>query len=190
MLSLRGVAAGMFGAFRLACLDRGGLRYFDASPEGFWHSLYGAAGIIALPHALLLAIRFSGDSDPPDPMLFAGVHSIAYVMAWTIFPLVMFYLSRLIDRQAQFLRYVVAYNWAAVLQNGVYLAIAIAAQIGLIPREPAQFLLLMVFLGVIAYSCVVAHLTLESPLFTVVGIVVLDLTLGIFVQAWTDHLLQ
>ncbi len=190
MLSMRDVVAGLLGAYRLACLDRGGLRYFDASPEGFWRSLYGAATIVALPHALLLSIRFAVDPDPPDPLLYAGVNAIAYVVAWTIFPLVMFYLSRLIDRRGQLLRYIVAYNWAAVLQNGVYLPVAIAEQIGLLPAEPAQFLLLLALLGVMAYSCVVAHLALEVPLFTAIGIVILDLMLGIFVQVWTDRLLQ
>ncbi len=190
MLSAREVSAGLYGAYRLARLDTDGLRYFDASPQGFWRALVAGATIVALPHALLLFIRFAGEPEPPDGTLFAVVNAISYVMAWTMFPLVMFHLSILLDRRHRYLRYVVAYNWAAVLQNGLYLPFAIAERSGLLPPEAALFLLLLVLLAMIAYSCTVAHLALEVPVLTAVGIVVLDLMLGIFLQVWTDSLLQ
>lgn len=189
MLSAREASAGLFGAYRLARLDAGGLRFFDASLEGFWRSFYAAA-IVAPLYAVLVLIKFAIEVDPPDAVRYLSVSAISYVIAWVAFPFAMFYVCGLLDRQRHFTRYIVAYNWAAVLQNGVYLPMAIAERIGLLAPAPAQFLILLVLLAVLAYSWFVARVALDVPVLTAVGIVVLDLMLGIFVQSWTDFLLQ
>ena len=53
--SLRETLIGIYGAWRLARLERGAMSYFDASAEGFWKSFSAAAlllpGYITAPLA-------------------------------------------------------------------------------------------------------------------------------------------
>ena len=74
------------GAWRLARLDPGGLRYFEATPEGFWQSFQAA--IIAAPiYALLVLLRV--DEHPLSDDMFRAllIEGIGYVISWTAFPL-------------------------------------------------------------------------------------------------------
>ena len=118
-------------------------------------------------------------------MRYLAVNAISYVIAWVAFPLIMFYLCGLFDRQSHFIRYIVAYNWGAVLQNGLLLPIAIAERIGLLP----PLLVFLAMLAVLAYAGVVARVGLDVPVLTAVGVVLLDWLLGIFLQVWTSSLL-
>ena len=183
MLTAREASAGLYGAYRLARMDPGGMRFFDASVEGFWHSFY-AALIVAPPYALLLLIKFAVEPDPPNTIIYLVVNAISYVIAWVAFPLVMFYLCGLFDRQSHFVRYIVAYNWAAVLQNCLVLPIAIAERLGLLP--PVLGFLSMIV--VLVYAGFIARVALDVPWLTVAGIVMLDWLLGIILQLWTSYL--
>ena len=40
MISLREVFTALYGAYRLARLDAGGLKYFDITDQGFWRSFF------------------------------------------------------------------------------------------------------------------------------------------------------
>ena len=51
----REIVFGLYGAWRLAHLDRGGLGYFDASVEGFWKSFFAAAMRVAAISARMAA---------------------------------------------------------------------------------------------------------------------------------------
>ncbi|MCZ6467897.1 MAG: hypothetical protein O6829_11555, partial [Alphaproteobacteria bacterium] len=120
MLSAREAATSLYGAYRLARFDARGMTYFETSLAGFWRSFY-AAVIVAPVFAVLLAMRYAAGGEATDEVRFASVEAIAYVIAWVAFPLVMVSLARLLDREERYLGYIVAYNWASVLQNGLYL---------------------------------------------------------------------
>ena len=47
MITAREVSYGLFGAWRLAHLDRRGMEYFDTSIDGFWRSFWAAAWAMA-----------------------------------------------------------------------------------------------------------------------------------------------
>ena len=75
------------GALRLACGDRRGLGFFDASIDGFWRSF--RAALICYPlYLLLLAFRIAAaqwETSGVAPIL--AVETIAYVISWTALPL-------------------------------------------------------------------------------------------------------
>jgi len=118
------MATSLYGAYRLARADKSGLNYFDASIDGFWRSFF-AAVVIAPLFALFLIVRYSFGEFDASPFRYLMVESISYVIAWVAFPLLMFYIAQAIGREEQYIRYIVAYNWASVWQNFVYIPLAV-----------------------------------------------------------------
>jgi len=188
MLSVRETVNSLYGAYRLARFDAGGLAFFDASIGGFWRS-FSAALIVAPPYALLLTMRFHEGLGEVGALRFACVEAIAYVIAWVAFPLLMVWLTRLFGRQGHYLRYIVAYNWAGVLQYGLYLPLDMLAVGGVIARGPSDALAVIVFGLILVYTWFIARAALDLNAAAAAGIVTLDLVLSLFISAVTKNML-
>src|ERR1700719_1853975 len=99
------------GALKLARGDARGLGFFDASLDGFWRS-FRAAAICYPLYLILLAFRVTADKWAASGVAsIIAVESIAYVISWTAFPLLMLPLCRALGRENRFLAFMVAYNW-------------------------------------------------------------------------------
>src|SRR5712691_1849079 len=100
------------GALRLAVGDRRGLGVFDSSIDGFWRSF--RAGAICYPlYLLLVGFRVSAaqwEISGVAPILV--VETIAYVIVWAAFPLLILPVSRQLGRDDRFLPFIVVYNWS------------------------------------------------------------------------------
>lgn len=127
MVSTRETAVSLFGAWRLARLDPRGMSFFNATEAGFWHSFF-AAVICAPAYALVVALDYSQMAVSASDTRIISVHAIAYVINWTAFPLAMASAVRWLGREQLYLRYIVAFNWAKVLETLIFLpAKALAA---------------------------------------------------------------
>ena len=127
MVSTREMATSLFGAWRLARLDPRGMSCFNATEAGFWHSFF-AAVICAPAYALIVALDYSSMPVTASDTRIISVHAIAYVINWTAFPLAMFSAARWLGREQLYVRYIVAFNWAKVLETMLFLpAKALAA---------------------------------------------------------------
>src|SRR5262249_10244739 len=88
MVTLREVSFGMYGAWRLALLDRGAMLWFDRTVGGVWRSFWAAA--ISYPGFLILLLARLD----PAQIEAAGlprillVETIGYVVGWTAYPVV------------------------------------------------------------------------------------------------------
>src|SRR5690348_8544203 len=115
----------MYGAWRLARLDTGAMAWFDRSAHGVWRSFWAMA--LAYPGFLvLLALRPTPDQSwfvPSVPTAIVG--SIGYVIGWTALPLIIFEIWHRFRREEQALDFIVAYNWAQLLQILPSIAIAL-----------------------------------------------------------------
>jgi hypothetical protein len=128
------------GAGRLFRFDARGQELLDRSPEGFWQSFWCAV-LIAPPYALLLALRADSGAEAQRAAAAAGqpfwrvaaVETIAYVIGWVAYPLVMAYLAPLIDRAERYFGYFAAYNWCAAPQLALMVAVAVMRASGLLP---------------------------------------------------------
>ncbi len=181
MISLREAANGMYGAYRLARGDTGGMAYFNTTVEGFWRSFY-AAGLVAPLFLILLGVRYQSGHVDAAVWRYLSIQSIAYVTAWVAFPLLMSSLARALDRDDQYIPYIVAYNWASVWQNALYLPFLIFADYSLFPSGvagPLNFILLAV---VLLYFWFVTRTALVLGPLTAVGLVAVDFLLGLFIN--------
>jgi len=188
MPSIREIATALYGAYRLAARDPGGMAFFDASIVGFWRSFF-AAVLIAPLYAVLLSVRYRiGLVDAPLER-FIPIEAITYVIAWVAFPLAMVTVCRLMEREKKYLGFIVAYNWAAVLQNGVYLPVAILTVTGGIPANAGNFLNLILLALILAYTWFIAKTALNIPGPQAAAVVAFDFALGIFINSIAEGLL-
>ncbi len=177
----------LYGAYRLARFDAGGLSYFDATPGGFWKSFFAA--VIVLPlYLLLLAVRLRYDILDTTPGRFIAIELISYVIGWVIYPLVMATVTRLIDREKRYIGYVVAYNWASVWQNVFYLPIAILSVAGLLAGDAGIFVGVAALVLVLVYAWFVARTALAIPGPFAIPLVALDVVLGLLLNGFADSL--
>ncbi len=188
MPTARETVNSLYGAYRLARFDAAGMNFFEVSIGGFWRSFHAAA-IIAPLFGTLLFMRFSAGLVDAGAWRFAAVEAIAYVIAWVAFPLIMVPLSKLIERQERYLGFIVAYNWAAVLQNAIYLPLAIMATGGIVPADTANALGLIVLMMILIYTWFIATAALKISAAGAAGIVALDLVLSIFINAISESML-
>lgn len=187
-LTARDVATSVFGAYRLARFDPGGLDLIDRSPEGVLKSFYAAA--IVLPaYVLLLAVRLMEQGvEAPLPQV-ALVEGIAYVINWTAFPLALHQAAVMLGRPGQWAGAVAANNWAAVVQMAIYLPAVLLAKIGVLPDGLGSGLVFGVMLAMMVYQGFVLRTALEVSRPAAAALVMLDLLLSALIGDLADNLL-
>lgn len=185
-LVLHDAVQGIYGAWRLALLDRSGLAFFEQSPEGALRSFW-AAVIVAPAYLVLLLLNPPADPGPLPGFLL--VETIAYVVNWTAFALVMHHLTGVLDRKARYPGFLCAYNWSAIIQMAVYLPASTIAVSGLLPPGLGEILVVVVTLGVLSYQWFIARAVLDVPGTTAAGVVALDVVLSVFIRSYADTLL-
>ena len=178
----------LMGALRLARFDAAGLDYFNASVSGFWRSFFAAAIIAPFFVALLIARIADEGADLPVAR-YLILEATAYVIAWVAFPLVMVYLVRIMGFEARYFRYIVAYNWCGVVQNAVYLPIAIFGYMGAINADIANTLALTTLVWILAFTWFVTRNALDAPPGVAAGIVGLDFLLGLVIDAVANRMI-
>ena len=179
----------LYGAYRLARADTAGMSYLDTSLDGFWQSFF-AAVMVAPLFVLLLIIRFNTNGLEVSAIRFLALESIAYVIGWVLFPLISYYLVQVLEREKQYLGFIVAYNWASVLQNAIYLPFAILFELGMFGGNAAEFVNLILLCLVLAYTWFVTRTALDVSGFVASGLVVLDVGLWIIVNKLTEFMLR
>jgi hypothetical protein len=185
MLTAAELSAGVYGAWRLAHLDSKGHTYFDRSIEGFWKSFWAAA--VVLPgYIILLALQLSETEVTASAGRLVIVEAISYIIGWTAFPLAVFYIAPVIDRQEQYLGYIVAHNWAEVVQIGLLLPVTIVAALGILPSAITLFAML----AILYYEWFIAKTALAVDGLVAFGIVVLNLMIGITLTAVTNGMIS
>lgn len=182
MITAREVSYGLFGAWRLAHLDSRGMDYFDISVEGFWRSFWAAA-LMAPFYAVLVLLQLNERAIDWDPLRVLLVEAVGYVVAWTAFPLAAFYLLAALGKQQRYVGYIVAYNWANVVQMAVMLPVAALDASDGLPPAVSGMVFLAAFAAVMFYQFFVARVALEIDMPTAAGLVFIDLMLGVLRQS-------
>jgi hypothetical protein len=131
---------------------------------------------------ILLVLR---QSDSVDPFRYYVVHGVGYVLGWTLFPLAMLSVSRLIQREPFYFSFIAAYNWSAILQNAVHFAVAFLAEAEVMGLGALTFLSLITTLIVAGYAWYVTRIALNAPAGAAAAVVFLDILLGVFIERLT-----
>jgi hypothetical protein len=182
MITVDELSRGLFGAWRLAHLDPRGLSFFDNSIEGFWRS-FQAALVAAPGYALLVALKMI-ETPAVEPMTRTVlIEGIAYAIGWTAYPLAAFYVVQALDRPQRYCGYIVAYNWANVLQVAVYLPVMALSASQLLPEDIAGYVAVATTLLVLYYQWFIARVALDIGGMPAATLVVLDLALALIINS-------
>ena len=135
------------------------MRYFNDSVDGFWRSFYAAALVAPLVIAML-AVQYSHVALAAPAWRIVSIETVKYVMLWVAFPMVMVGLARALKRTEAYIRYIVAYNWATVWQNVVFVPVLMVLETGLVAGHAADLVRYGAMAAVLAYIWVVTRIAL------------------------------
>ncbi|MBT3700607.1 MAG: hypothetical protein HOE62_22145 [Alphaproteobacteria bacterium] len=177
------ISSSLYGVWRLARRDPGGMNYLNLSVDGFWRSFFAA--VLAAPTYLLILLVQRASSEKEMTWL---PELFSYALGWIIWPLVALGVLRLMGLGNNFIPYIIAYNWANVLHINFLLPIAIVAHGGVMPDGIAVLLSLIATLAVLIYMWWVAKVALGATTAIAIGIVVLDVLMGFMLSRGTEAL--
>lgn len=175
------------GAWLLAKGNISGLDWFDLSVEGFWKSF--AALLLAAPaYAVLLLDQYARFGWPQHLAGALIAEAVGYVAGWLAFPLAAIFLTRFLGLADRYVPLIVAVNWTALAQIGLYLAVVLAGLV--LPGPLFRLGLLTAAMVALVYQWFVVRTALRTGSGTAVGLVLIDLLLGLAVSRGIDGLLQ
>ncbi len=181
-MSARDAAAGLACAMLMARGRAEGLRLLDGSAATAWRSFL--ALLIAAP--LYLALKLV--STPPlprgiDPIRLVTAEAIGYVVSWFATALIMLAVARVLDREPRWPLFVAAWNWSNVVQLAVFFAAAVVATV--LPAALAGGVTFAALGYVLWLQWFVAREAFAIPGLRAVGVVGVDLVLGLFLSGLT-----
>ena len=181
MPSFRQIVYGIYGAWRLARLDPGAMAYFDRTVAGFWQSFFAAA-LVAPGYAILVLLDLADHEVESGSLRILSVHAAAYVIGWTAFPLAVHHICGAIGKPDAFIGYIVAFNWAKVIQLMVYLPVVAISAAEVLPTGAVSLLMAVVYLAILAYVWFITRTALAVSSVAAVGFVALDFLIDILVN--------
>jgi hypothetical protein len=174
--SLDDIVRYVVGAGLLLKNDERGMAAFDVSLAGFIQSF--AAALIVLP--LFAFVHFVQSREIGMDATPMGVAILAYAAQWLAFPLTAAGLAKLMHREKHFVPYVVAANWASIIQIAV---VAAAVLLGtLLSPAVAGLLLLLVTIGLLVYDFFIARIAFHTPGIDGGAVVIVQLLVSMLVQ--------
>ena len=171
-------ARAIYGTIRLARMDRTGIEYFEATPEGALRSFHVAA-LVAPAYVLMMLIQLIEIPYEVDLVRYVVVETIAYVIAWTAFPVLVWQIAPLLGRQEAYFRFLTAFNWAWIPQMAVQLAAAALAAADFVPAEVSSGIALGVTFAILCYQWFIIRTGLDVTGGAALGLLVVNLTLDL-----------
>jgi hypothetical protein len=185
---LRDVSHGMYGAWRLAWLDPTAMAWFDRSIGGVWRSFWAMA--IIYPFFI---IEMRWNLAPTQWAVVGGprillLESIGYVIACVGFPLLIIPFCDWLERDAEVVDFIIAFNWSQILQTALFFPIDGIVASGVLPDSIGAFLLLGAFVATLTYEWFVARIALDVAGIAATAIVLIDIVFGALVHRLTQSL--
>ena len=184
MPSWQETLASIYGAYRLARLDAGGMHWFNHTIAGFWRS-FGVALLVLPPYLLILWLRL--DDTVESGTWYFFVEMLGYAVGWLAFPLIMLGIAVILGFQSHYISYIIAYNWTATIQVAAVLPIVLLNSGGLVGQDIGLFLGVAITLVILFYQWFVARTALQTSGVTAAALVALDFVLGRLISAGADR---
>ena len=135
-------------------------------------------------------VRYSVSESDVALARYTSIHAISYVIGWVAFPLLIFYLTDILGNGQRFVRYIVSYNWASVLQNLLYLPFALLVEAQILGGSAATFIGLLLIGVILFYTWFITRTALAISSFLAIGFVVIDLLLSVVINSISQGLLS
>lgn len=172
------IVAAVQGAFLLLKNDERGMQAFELSLEGFVRSFL--AVLIVLPLYALVVLIQAADLGPelaPTPL---SVRLWSYALQWLAFVLTAMLLAKVMGREGQFVPYVIAANWASVVQIAIVLGVVLLTT--LLPPAMTGLVLVLMTLGLLVYDYRVVRIAFGAEGFDGMAVVGIQFMVSLLVQ--------
>lgn len=146
---------GCRGLYRLALFDRSFVDFFDRSTAGVLRSF--GLFLLLLP-IVLWQVWITNDLPIDNLFLFLAGRSVAYAYNWILFPFLIVFAARYLDRDAEAAGCIAIYNWTSVLWVALQMPTTLIIALG-VPVNVAQLL---------GLALLVASLVIEGFMFAAV----------------------
>jgi hypothetical protein len=159
------------GALSLASLDRGGMKHFDLSADGFWRSF----AAIAFGVPFFLVLLFLGETMAPGAAGAGAVlELLAYGISWIGFLLLLIPFSRAAGLSHNYAAFVVAFNWCQLLVIVAMVPILGLAAADILPGGTIGFILIGFAVAALGYLWFIARVALGASPLLAIAVVALD----------------
>jgi hypothetical protein len=179
------VLRSIYGAYRLARLDRGGMNEFNLTVDGFWRSFF-AAILVAPGYALLVMQDLMVHPEELSPIWALVVEGVAYCIGWAAFPLLAIVLTHLLGLSRNYAALIIAANWAAVIQIGAFLA---AVGFGYVLPGLGGLLVTITTVAILFYQWFVVRTALDTSGGIALALVLVDLFVNSVINMTAENLL-
>ena len=181
----------LYGAWRIACMDAGAMRYFNLTIDGFWRSFIAA--VLLAPFFLITNIvneTGAGAQHLADNAVgYAIVWLVVWFVGWAVFPLIMVPVASLLNLSGTYVPFIIAWNWSSMLMAAVLYPLSFLFGLGVIGEGGAALLLMAARMSVFFYAYLVARTSLQCSLAVAVGIVLLEFLLGLLILGGANQLI-
>ena len=174
------IYANTYGSWLLVRGKPEGAVYLDWTVSGFWKSFWVI--VVCLPLLLVEWVLISDGAalvGPGDGKLM--LVTIAYLLQWVAYPVILYFLARPLHMQTSFIPYIVTYNWFGVLVMLIQAPVMILTMLNVLPSLTMLLFLITIIaiiFGLIRLAMQIAGL----PLIAAVGVVIMDILLGLFID--------
>ena len=186
MPSTQEISASIYGAWRLALVDRSGMKWFNHSIEGFWRSFF-VAFLVAPLFALAVAFQLIGSTAEFDLSDRIVAELFSYALSWILFPLIVLLVCRLMGLTDFYVSYIIVFNWSHVISATIVLPVLLPLALDMIPRGFGETMLLFVAFAIFTYRWFIARVALGADGFTAAALVVLEVLLALFIEITVGH---
>ncbi len=177
------------GAWGLLRRAPGAPTAFNATLDGFWRSFFAAVLLLPLDLAYLAIVGPGEGTAQVASGTRWTVNFLVYVIGWTAWPLVAFYLTRAMDCGDRYLGYMVAYNWSQLLTGPFLIGLDVLGRVAL-PNEISVVLNLAGFAGVLFYEYLIARQMLAVTLGRAIVVVLTAFILVLVLRDTADFALK
>jgi hypothetical protein len=172
MISVRQLAAALYGLWLLIRFELRAWDFFDKSPRGFWTSFIVAV-VLAPLQLMHFALSYDMDKASLDFVPYMVVQALTYVLGWVLFPFVMLYIARLLNRGPRYLWHMVPYNWMQLLWLPQWTAI-LFVDLQMLPDAVLNLIGSVSLVAFVVYGTFIAGIGLQVATGTALSLVVLD----------------
>lgn len=181
------IRAQLTGALKLARFDASGAEAFGNSAAEAWFSFMAA--LIVAPMVIMWIALDGFDAPEGTPFLTAlSFEFLTYIVGWLLFPVIAFQLLVFMGRDDRYARFLTAYNWTAVIQNGLFLLMHLVLGAFGAPDEATALLGVMLLAYVMMFGWFVARTILEIESGAAVTVIALDLIVALVWEAFSHSL--
>lgn len=144
------------GAWGLLRRDPGAPTAFNATIDGFWRSFFAAVVFLPLNLAYLAWLGPTPGTEGVEPATRWIVNILVYVIGWTAWPLLAFYITRALGCGERLFGYIVAYNWSQLITGPFLIGLDLFSRT-VLPEEIALLASFAGLVGVLFYEYLIAR---------------------------------